>query len=180
MFSWLYWTAGCSAWTNLVYTETSVACPVCNLLLGEQHYGVAITHNDREGLWVSVSRSSISYLPTSDVLRWEMDCPCVVSLEMENKEPFSKARLRENFKAFLQSLALDPFFCHLKFVFCGQIPCLCWVWRCFTAEAAAFCLLLWASELSSGFQLTVLGAELLTLSSLSLPLPLLLSFPLCL
>lgn len=84
-------------------------------------------------------------------------------------KPFNKARFQENVTALLQPTALDPSFCHAHFVFHGQIPCLCRVWRCFPVKALRLVCSLWASELKSGFQLTVLGAELLTLSLLSLP-----------
>lgn len=93
--------------------------------------------------------------PPSDVPPWEMDCPCVASLDTESKN--NKTRFWENFKAFLQPIALDPPCCHLESVFCGQSPCLCWVGRCFPVDAAAFCLLsvsfwagLWISADSAG------------------------------
>lgn len=107
-----------------------------------------------------------------------MVCPCVASLKMENYKPFNKAKLQENFKAFLQPLTLDPSFCHLEFVFRGRIPCHCRVWWRFPAEAAAFCLLLLSGLLSWALDFSWLCWELSCWHCpCSLPLPLLLSLP---
>lgn len=127
---------------------------------------------------VRVSVSRISYLPTSDRLPWEMGPPCVASLGKE-------LSTKQGYKNILK-LSFVPWHYFSLFVIWSLSTVAEFQGIAESIEVSSLkrlrcvCFPLWASERSSGFQLTVPSAELLTLYPLPLPRPLLLSLTLSL
>lgn len=129
----------------------------------ELNYRTAITHND-DGLRVSVYRSSIACLPTSDRLHWdELSLCCLTSSERKKKKRSKGKSQKRNLKQSCILCFYATLFAFWSFMakFHRWAEC---ERRCFVSSASP----LWTPEPSSGFQLTELGAELLTLSPLSL------------
>lgn len=63
-----------------------------------------------------MSRSSICYLPTSERVPWQIDCPCIASLGMEIKVPSNKAMCTRTFLSILVAYGFRSLF--LLFGFC--------------------------------------------------------------